>query len=289
MNCQNDERPCKDHRAPEGDKCEATDRYGKCENMRHAQKGDKIFPVCADCDLASKTHLWTTDEGGAGLTNREILNMRAYFCDSCSEAAVKPESWEGRGSSTSIVSARDPDPRRRRLEGGEREARRGATGGWRDEKALPITGCNCPRKLMGRVLCSYHRLFLAQKMARQAALMQEWRLRRYKEEKVCPMCLEQPGLTPPRRNRLMVKRFWNCLVCNGMVVASQREGPHKRCIEVESVVRKKWYRERIPEELRNIGDIHYSIGHWETDFQDGRETVEEEDEEMEKDKEAAGR
>ena len=290
--CDNEQRPCKDYRAPEGNKCEEADRHGRCENMRHAQKGDKVFPVCADCDLASKKHLWTKDEGGAGLTNREIINMRAYFCADCSKAATNPESWEGRGFNIYGFSADET----RGVEASKEVTVNGVVehqGGWRDEKALPITGCNCARKLMGRVLCSYHRLFLAQKMARQAALMQEWRFQRYKE-KVCPMCVKQPGLDSTKAEQVDGPRFWNCLVCNGMVAASKRERRDRQSIEVGKVV-KEWYKEQIPQELRDIGDYDYQIGFWATNFstaetvvvdtsageneEDGEEDYEEEDEE----------
>lgn len=277
MEIQNDEWACKDYRAPEGDKCEEADRHGRCENMRHAQSGSKVFPVCADCDMASKTHLWTADEGGAGLTDREILNMRAYFCADCSNAAQNPEAWEGRGFDVygfSAEATRDVDVSKEVTVDGVVDRQ----GGWRDEKALPITGCNCARKLMGRVLCSYHRLFLAQKMARQAALMQEWRFRRYKEEKVCPMCLDQPGLDSSKAEQVDGPRFWNCLVCNGMVAASERERRDKRSIEVGKVVEEEWYRWQVPQELRDIGDHDYQINQWEEHFSTA-ETVEESEEE----------
>lgn len=135
MDFQHDERPCKDYRAPEGDRCEEADQHGRCENMRHAQKGDKAFSVCADCDMASKTHLWTADEGGAGLSNSEILNMR-LFLRRLLQFSYEPGGLGGPGVRR-LWLQRGCNPRRRRLDGGDGERRRRAAGRMEGREGAP--------------------------------------------------------------------------------------------------------------------------------------------------------
>ena len=51
--------------------------------------------------------------------------------------------------------------------------------------------------------------------------------------------------------------------------APQREGPFKQSIEVGKLVKEEWYKEQVPQELRDIGDHDYQIRYWGTDFSTG--------------------
>ncbi|KAL2105938.1 hypothetical protein VUR80DRAFT_7525 [Thermomyces stellatus] len=255
---------CMDRRAPQFLLC-----FGQhekcCENLRH-KAGSVSFPVCSACNLASKHHLFATDfeSGTVGISGREILMMRAYFCVDCAEMAANPEFWHGRGDSVYGFNQYErgtADPAKG--VGNPADGRR--QGGWKSEEPLSITGCNCAEKLLGRVLCSYHRLFLAQKMIRQAAMMQEYRFRRY-GSKICPNCQTRPGLdssNAPKPDN--IRRFWTCLVCNGVVASEEYDSRRQIGVTPNEVV--AWYQDTMPpEELLNLASFTYLPEYAEEDF-----------------------
>ena len=254
-------RVCKDRRAPGFPPCGAIDDHGICEDMRHPHDANGVFPVCSDCDMASKRHIWNKklENGGIGITHKEIFMMRAYFCEECSKMASNPEYWHARGESVygfEEAAREDADPAIQSV-----DAR--LQGGWKSEQSLSITGCNCATKLFDRVLCSQHRLFLAQKMIRQAAMMQEFRFRRY-GKKICPMCLLRPGLdSSETANAPEMTHFWACLVCNGKVAQKEMQGTRQVELGQDAYA---WYGGDLPQNLRDIGDFLYPRDLWEDDF-----------------------
>ena len=267
-------KSCRDRRAPVFPHCDAIAK-GVCENRRH----EDDFPVCPDCDLATKNHMWNreTENAGLGITMKEILLMRAYYCGECSKVAANPEHWDH--WDTTVTCARKTRKRPCENKGkkvyGFDEASRGGfdpmlldleieRGGWMSETPLPITGCNCAQKLLNHVLCARHRLFLAQKMIRQAALMQEYRFRRYKD-KVCANCRKDPGIDSSRAPDPSDtdRHFWACLVCDGRV-ASQDTGRMRRIAGGPEV--QAWFGAAVPEALTRMFELEIPRAAFERDF-----------------------
>ncbi|KAF5554867.1 hypothetical protein FMEXI_1845 [Fusarium mexicanum] len=84
----------------------------------------------------------------------------------------------------------------------------------------------CANRMLGPSLCRFHRLYYAEEVLKHAALMQEWRLSRFKKI-VCPSCLAQK---PSEQVNVSANvdglvegapTAWACVVCGDWVVNGQ--------------------------------------------------------------------
>jgi len=92
-----------------------------------------------------------------------------------------------------------------------------------------LTGCSCANRMLGTSLCRFHRLYYTEEVMKHSALMQEWRLSRFKKA-VCPSCLAQK---PSEQVNVSANvdgfvtgapTAWTCVVCNDWVVNEQNDG-----------------------------------------------------------------
>ncbi|EJT73984.1 hypothetical protein GGTG_07834 [Gaeumannomyces tritici R3-111a-1] len=212
MRCREPRRPWPDPSACGND----TDRW--CEDARHHHPQQQPSPddgnnnhywVCEDpCDISSKRAI--LDPGNQGLGHLQTaLNLRMYFCATCTAGLAKKSAWQGSGfrvwfrgdddgedgAAAAVVSATDADGHGAFMPDGS-----GGGGNPLDplDRPLPaVTGCSCSAKLLYRTLCQHHRLSLADAVVRAAGLQREWVLTVYGVGNVCPRCLKKGGGLPP--------------------------------------------------------------------------------------------
>ncbi|CAM1511572.1 Fc.00g090850.m01.CDS01 [Cosmosporella sp. VM-42] len=208
-----------------------------CQSATHANTLPGNFLVCDACTDSSANIL--LEPTIAPITANDIFSMRAYLCTSCGDhVSQNPQNMASlRDAGAARVWGRyaiglAPD--------GVFPVHSACIYASLDEpesieyktNVLPATGCACGTKLFDRKLCRFHRLYYADQAIRQAALMQEWRVRTFGKA-VCPACLQtktaaeanisadhsgfQPhGLTA-----------WACLVCNDWVVNQANDSENK--------------------------------------------------------------
>ncbi|KAF4342198.1 hypothetical protein FBEOM_3840 [Fusarium beomiforme] len=195
-----------------------------CQSLAHRNTTPGYFPVCNDCTQSSVKDLF--NHGHAPITESELLSMRAYLCNDCA----------GHMSSSSQNAAQYRTFGAQRIYGiaADREHYRSISNPNNDPpKAVKFisnseapTGCSCANRMLGTALCRFHRLYYAEEALKQSALMQEWRLSRFKKA-VCPSCLAQKPLEEVNLSANIsgfvtgVPAAWACLNCNDWVANEQ--------------------------------------------------------------------
>lgn len=191
--------------------------YGTCESTQH-HPAHRHY-VCSACDMSARAAV-----RAFLLTKHIIESFRAYFCSQCSaNVSSSPQSLERssyRVFDASLGQLRDlqalpydpsvtspPD-----LEGNDRAITRGGL-----YNTLPLTGCACAFKLLGRRLCRSHRLIgLLQVMERINAMMVYAVAKSYEtvQVKMCASCTTNPAITLAEAANPV---GWICRACNGLV------------------------------------------------------------------------
>ncbi|KAF5642112.1 uncharacterized protein FTJAE_3846 [Fusarium tjaetaba] len=205
-----------------------TDGQGQatCQSSAHRNTALPHFPVCNDCTRGNVKYLFQHEHNP--ITESELLSMRAYLCNECAGqmSAGAPKAVQNQIVGTRRVYgiAADEAQSQNRQELVNDLSK--AANLERDTEAL--TGCSCANRMLGTSLCRFHRLYYAEEVMKHAALMQEWRLSRFKKA-VCPSCLAQKpseqvnvsanvdGFVPG------APTAWACVVCNDWVVNEQND------------------------------------------------------------------
>ncbi|KAF4456991.1 hypothetical protein F53441_1006 [Fusarium austroafricanum] len=162
-----------------------------CSSYIHSTTVPGYFPVCNECTKTSVGDLFRRDHNP--ITESELLSMRAYLCNDCaghfSSGAQNAAQYRAIGArrifgvvvdrehSQSIYKP-DNDPSKSVEFHNDTEA---------------LTGCSCANRMLGTSLCRFHRLYYAEEVLKHSAMVQEWRLSRFKKA-VCPSCLAQKPL-----------------------------------------------------------------------------------------------
>jgi hypothetical protein len=198
-----------------------------CQSLAHRNTVPRYFPVCDGCTRGNVRYLFKHEHNP--ITEGELLSMRAYLCNDC---AGQMSSGAHNATQNQTIGARrvygiaadeenpqniqkpDNDPSKTAEFISNTEA---------------LTGCSCANRMLGTSLCRFHRLYYAEEVMKHSALMQEWRLSRFKKA-VCPSCLAQK----PSEQVNVSANFsgfvtgaptaWACVVCNDWVVNVQNDG-----------------------------------------------------------------
>lgn len=200
-----------------------TDSKGQaiCQSHAHRNTALPYFPVCNDCTRGNVKYLFQHEHNP--ITQGELLSMRAYLCNDC---AGQMSSGAPNAVQNQIVGTR----RVYSIAADEAHSQsipsQAAANPMRNTEAL--TGCSCANRMLGTSLCRFHRLYYAEEVMKHAALMQEWRLSRFKKA-VCPSCLAQK---PSEKVNISANvdgfvagapTAWACVVCNDWVVNEQND------------------------------------------------------------------
>ncbi|KAF5528932.1 hypothetical protein FPHYL_14302 [Fusarium phyllophilum] len=191
-----------------------------CQSSVHRNTVLSYFPVCNDCTRGNVKYLFQHEHNP--ITEGELLSMRAYLCNDCA----------GQMSSGAPNAVQNQLVGTRRLYGIAADEARSkniqtqAANLKRNTEAL--TGCSCANRMLGTSLCRFHRLYYAEEVMKHAALMQEWRLSRFRKA-VCPSCLAQK---PSEQVNVSANvdgfvtgapTAWACVVCSDWVVNEQND------------------------------------------------------------------
>ncbi|KAG5819256.1 hypothetical protein H9Q74_009597 [Fusarium xylarioides] len=191
-----------------------------CQSSAHRNTVLSYFPVCNDCTRGNVKYLFQHEHNP--ITEGELLSMRAYLCNDCA----------GQMSSGAPNAVQNQLVGNRRVYGIAADEARfkniqtQAANLKRNTEAL--TGCSCANRMLGTSLCRFHRLYYAEEVMKHAALMQEWRLSRFRKA-VCPSCLAQK---PSEQVNVSANvdgfvtgapTAWACVVCSDWVVNEQND------------------------------------------------------------------
>ncbi|KAI1083658.1 hypothetical protein F5B20DRAFT_595593 [Whalleya microplaca] len=187
-----------------------------CEDTCHSDAG---CPICDDCEARSRATFLDQIKG-------VLESLRAYACAQCAgSVAQDPGSYAGTGNRVygfeqGAVECAAPNPRLG-----------AATWGGFVGAPLPMSGCGCATKLLGRRVCSPHRLQHLLNLKQAADRMHAW-VKGVYGRKVCFFCRERAGAdaygdnagpvfgdAPPP-----VPKVFACMGCHEIVVA-QNEIP----------------------------------------------------------------
>ncbi|SCO38072.1 uncharacterized protein FFMR_04928 [Fusarium fujikuroi] len=195
-----------------------TDSKGQaiCQSHAHRNTALPYFPVCNDCTRGNVKYLFQHEHNP--ITQGELLSMRAYLCNDCAGqmSSGAPNAVQNQIVGTRRVYGTAVDEAH-----SQSIPSQAAANPMRNTEAL--TGCSCANRMLGTSLCQFHRLYYAEEVMKHAALMQEWRLSRFKKA-VCPSCLAQK---PSEKVNISANvdgfvrgapTAWACVVCNDWLV-----------------------------------------------------------------------
>ncbi|KAI1653680.1 hypothetical protein F4813DRAFT_393446 [Daldinia decipiens] len=182
-----------------------------CEDTTHT--GDSI-PICDTCEDDNREKFYEEFASSA-------LQMRQYFCHQCSGSIDSLlQMTANRGCDVyydNFMRIPLPDFTSPSL------INTGLTrnvGGWRGSP-LEVTGCSCGVKLLGRRLCSPHRLQHLLNLQEAVSDMKIYIESLY-GKMVCPGCKSVPGINNYDFKGLPggegVYKAWACLACHGIVI-----------------------------------------------------------------------
>ncbi|KAF4421230.1 hypothetical protein FACUT_10993 [Fusarium acutatum] len=196
-----------------------------CQSSAHRNTVLPYFPVCNDCTRGNVKYLFQHEHNP--ITESE-LSMRAYLCNECAGqmSSGAPNAVQNQIVGTrrvyGIAADEAHSQNRQKLVKDSSQA----ANLMRNTEAL--TGCSCTNRMLGPSLCRFHRLYYAEEVMKHAALMQEWRLSRFKKA-VCPSCLAQK---PSEQVNVSANvdgfvtgapTAWACVVCSDWVVNEQND------------------------------------------------------------------
>ncbi|KAF4496637.1 hypothetical protein FAGAP_7200 [Fusarium agapanthi] len=194
-----------------------------CQSSAHRNTVLPYFPVCDDCTRGNVKYLFQHEHNP--ITEGELLSMRAYLCNECAGqmSSGAPNAVQNQIVGTRRVYGIAADEAHSQ---GIQKLPSQAANLMRNTEAL--TGCSCANRMLGTSLCRFHRLYYAEEVLKHAALMQEWRLSRFKKA-VCPSCLAQK---PSEQVNVSANvdgfvkgepTAWACVVCSDWVVNEQND------------------------------------------------------------------
>lgn len=211
--------------------CNAWNTDGKgqaiCQSHAHRNTALPYFPVCNDCTRGNVKYLFQHEHNP--ITEGELLSMRAYLCNDC---AGQMSSGAPNAVQNQIVGTRRvygiaaDEAHSQSIQKLVNDPSQAAANPMRNTEAL--TGCSCANRMLGTSLCRFHRLYYAEVVMKHTALMQEWRLSRFKKA-VCPSCLAQK---PSEKVNISANvdgfvrgapTAWACVVCNDWVVNEEND------------------------------------------------------------------
>uniref|UniRef100_A0A0D2XWB6 Uncharacterized protein n=1 Tax=Fusarium oxysporum (strain Fo5176) TaxID=660025 RepID=A0A0D2XWB6_FUSOF len=150
-----------------------------CQSSAHRNTAPGYFPVCNDCTRGNVKYLFQHEHNP--ITEGELLSMRAYLCNDCA----------GQMSSGAPNAAQNQAVGARRVYGIAADAKhyqnmqKPVNDPSQAAKFISnteaLTGCSCANRMLGTSLCRFHRLYYAEEVMKHSALMQEWRLSRFKK------------------------------------------------------------------------------------------------------------
>ncbi|KAF5709020.1 hypothetical protein FMUND_10336 [Fusarium mundagurra] len=197
-----------------------------CQSSAHRNTVLPYFPVCNNCTRGNVKYLFQHEHNP--ITESELLSMRAYLCNECAgqmsggAANAVQNQIIGTRRVYGIAADEAQSQNRQKLVNDPSKA----ASLKRSTEAL--TGCSCANRMLGTSLCRFHRLYYAEEVMKHVALMQEWRLSRFKKA-VCPSCLAQK---PSEQVNVSANvdgfvtgapTAWACVVCNDWVVNEQND------------------------------------------------------------------
>ncbi|KAM5373734.1 hypothetical protein ACJZ2D_006905 [Fusarium nematophilum] len=201
-----------------------------CQSLAHRNTAPYRFPVCGPCSKFGMDDVFHPEYNP--ITEGELVGMRAYLCGDCaghmSSSAQNAAQYHavgarriyGRfvnGDAPKGIYSLDGDPSH------DIEFRPEAKSG---------TGCACADRMFGSWLCRFHRFYYAEEAMKQAALMREWRISRFKKP-VCPVCLAHKPLGEVNESAGVAgfepgqPTAWACLTCNEWVVNQENDEHNK--------------------------------------------------------------
>ncbi|KAI0851923.1 hypothetical protein F5Y00DRAFT_258879 [Daldinia vernicosa] len=193
-----------------GGKCGNPTKCG-CEDTTHV--GDGV-PICDTCEEQNREKFYKELEITAP-------QMRQYLCYECSISIphllllVNHMGFDVYYENPTGVQLPDFESHSLISTGLTKKV-----GGWKGAP-LEITGCSCGVKLLGRRLCSPHRLQHLLDMQEAISNMKIYIDSMYGRS-VCPVCKQRPGINEynfegPQGGEGVCKA-WMCLVCHGFVL-----------------------------------------------------------------------
>ncbi|KAJ4134923.1 hypothetical protein NW768_004532 [Fusarium equiseti] len=195
-------------------------RQAICQSSAHGDTEPRSFPVCNDCVQANVKDMFRHDCNP--IVESELLSMRAYLCNDCAghmSSSVK-NAAEYRAIGARRVFGLEADKEKSHSTYMPNNDRSRAVEFHNDTEAL--TGCSCANKLFGTSLCRFHRLYYAEEALKFSALVQEWRLSKFKKA-VCPSCLAKKPLDKANPSADVdgfakgAPTAWACVNCNDWV------------------------------------------------------------------------
>ncbi|KAF4954594.1 hypothetical protein FGADI_5203 [Fusarium gaditjirri] len=197
-----------------------------CQSSAHCNTVPGFFPVCNDCTRGNVKYLF--QHGHNPITEGELLSMRAYLCNDCagqmSSGAPNAAQNQTVGSRRIYGIAADEE----HSQNIQRPVSDRSQAAKSTSSTEALTGCSCANRMLGLSLCRFHRLYYAEEVMKHSALMQEWRLSRFKKA-VCPSCLAQKPLEHVNVSANVdgfmtgAPTAWACVVCNDWVVNEQND------------------------------------------------------------------
>ncbi|KAH7179412.1 uncharacterized protein B0J16DRAFT_170459 [Fusarium flagelliforme] len=191
-----------------------------CQSSAHRDTAPGSFPVCNDCVQANVKDMFRHDCNP--IIESELLSMRAYLCNDCAghmSSSVK-NAAEYRAIGARRVFGLEADEEISHSTYTPNNDRSQAVEFHKDTEAL--TGCSCANKLFGTSMCRFHRLYYAEEALKFSALVQEWRLSKFKKA-VCPSCLAKKPLDKANLSADVggfangAPTAWACVNCNDWV------------------------------------------------------------------------
>lgn len=195
-------------------------RQAICQSSAHRDTEPGSFPVCNDCVQANVKDMFRHDCNP--IIESELLSMRAYLCNDCAghmSSSVK-NAAEYRAIGARRVFGLEADKESSHSTYTPNNDRSQAVEFHNDTEAL--TGCSCANKLFGTSMCRFHRLYYAEEALKFSALVQEWRLSKFKKA-VCPSCLAKKPLDEANLSADFdgfangAPTAWACVNCNDWV------------------------------------------------------------------------
>ena len=191
-----------------------------CQSSAHRDTAPGSFPVCNDCVQANIKDMFRHECNP--IIESELLSMRAYLCNDCAghiSSSVK-NAAEYRAIGARRVFGLEADKENSHSTYTANNDRSQAMEFHKDTEAL--TGCSCANKLFGTSMCRFHRLYYAEEALKFSALVQEWRLSKFKKA-VCPSCLAKKPLDHANLSADIggftkdAPTAWACMNCNDWV------------------------------------------------------------------------
>ncbi|KAK6955658.1 hypothetical protein Daesc_003301 [Daldinia eschscholtzii] len=188
-----------------------------CEDTSHIGDGT---PICDECEATNREKFYAEFSIIA-------LQLRQYLCHQCSNGNFSVmKRLEGTGNKVYYVSPPGEGVPDYTSDSVVSTGLTQKVGGYMGAP-LEITGCECGMKLLGRRLCSPHRLQHLLNMQEAASDMRIY-IDSVWGKQVCPLCKINPGINDYDFKGVVGgengDRIWVCLVCHSYVFTGNTTG-----------------------------------------------------------------